>query len=223
MNAIDLIHAQMALECIGINDAGEMIRITGPNPDTIARLYVVHYGESYYAYPRYDLPVHVRRKLHELPAELAFHDREIVQTILGKDGACDDVFVGKSYVFPLTIDPRDYLDAIRLGEHHRTLIDAYDPRIDLSRGAIHAIIQDGRIVSTCESSRENEMAAEAWVRTLPEYRCQGYARQVTAAWAHNLQTQRKIPFYSHRWDNSSSQAVAQSLRLIEYQTFVAYN
>ncbi|MDQ2743099.1 MAG: GNAT family N-acetyltransferase [Chloroflexota bacterium] len=110
-----------------------------------------------------------------------------------------------------------------LNERHQALIEEYDPQIDLHRGAVYAIVQDGRIVSTCESSRENETADEAWVRTLPEYRRHGYARQVTEAWAHNLQQQDQIPFYSHRRDKLASQGVARRLQLIQYMDFVAYS
>ena len=59
--------------------------------------------------------------------------------------------------------------------------------------------------------------------TLPEFRRRGYARQVTAAWAHDIQQQDKVPFYSHRLSNLASQAVARSLGLIPFQTAVAYS
>jgi len=222
MNAIDLISTQMALECIGITVAGELIRIPGPNPDTIARLFVVQHDGNYAAYPRHDLAAHIRRKLHTLPPKTAFYQQGAVQAILEEDSRCDDIFVGKSCVFATTMTPDDYADVIRLDESHQRLIDEYDHRLVLSRGTVYAVIQHSHIVSTCESSRENETAGEAWVRTLPEYRRLGYARQTTAAWAHNLQQEGKIPFYSHRWDNLASQAVAQSLGAIQYQAFVAY-
>jgi predicted GNAT family acetyltransferase len=75
----------------------------------------------------------------------------------------------------------------------------------------------------CVSSRENEVAAEAWVETRPEHRRRGLARQVTAAWGHDLRRRGKIPFYSHRLENSASQAVARSLGLRQWKTEVAYS
>jgi predicted GNAT family acetyltransferase len=81
---------------------------------------------------------------------------------------------------------------------------------------------DGQIVSTCQSSRENDLAGEAWVRTLESYRRRGYARQVTAAWGSWLRQHGKTPYYSHRWDNLASQAVAQSLGLIQYIADAGY-
>src|SRR6266566_8602189 len=86
----------------------------------------------------------------------------------------------------------------------------------------HSYLMNGLIISTCQSSQENTSAAEAWVRTLPDFRKRGYARQVTAAWAYQLQQQGIIPFYSHRWDNTPSQAVARSLQLTLYVTEVGY-
>lgn len=79
MNALDLIKTQMALECIGLNVAGELTRVSGPNPDTIPRVYVVHYNQGYHAYLRHDLPEDAHRKLQALSAEVAFHDQEAVQ------------------------------------------------------------------------------------------------------------------------------------------------
>jgi len=73
-----------------------------------------------------------------------------------------------------------------------------------------------------ECKGENETAAEAWVQTLPEFRRRGYARQVTAAWAHDLLQIGKIPFYSHSMGNVASQGVARSLKLIPFVDSVSY-
>jgi RimJ/RimL family protein N-acetyltransferase len=110
---------------------------------------------------------------------------------------------GKSYIFPNTITPLDY------------------PDVEFSEAAA-CIVRDGEIVSSCQSSRENASAAEAWVFTHPDYRGRGYARQVTMAWGHRLQKQSKIPFYSHHRTNLASEAVARSLRMIQYITDVGY-
>ena len=83
-------------------------------------------------------------------------------------------------------------------------------------GEVFGMLADGQVVSTCESSREDKYAGEAWVRTLEPYRRRGYARQVTAAWGRWLQQHGRVPFYSHRAENLASRAVAQSLGLIEY-------
>jgi len=88
---------------------------------------------------------------------------------------------------------------------------------------VFAIVQDGRVVSSCRSVRENAQAGECYVFTEPEYRCRGYAQQTVIAWAHSLQTLGKLPFYSHEDNNWASQAVAQKLRLIPCFEVVSYN
>jgi predicted GNAT family acetyltransferase len=93
------------------------------------------------------------------------------------------------------------------------LIAAYDPELIDRPWPVFAIVEDGRIVSSCLSARENDSAGEAWVRTLPAHRRRGYAREVTAAWGADLARQGKIAFYSHRVDNPASAAVARSLGL----------
>lgn len=66
-------------------------------------------------------------------------------------------------------------------------------------------------------------AGEAWVRTLPQFRLRGYARQVTAAWASDLLERGKTAFYSHAIENTASGAVASSLGLNEFITGIAYS
>jgi RimJ/RimL family protein N-acetyltransferase len=79
---------------------------------------------------------------------------------------------------------------------------------------VHVIEQNGKIISACVSSRENEAAAESWVFTAPEHRRQGLALQVVTAWAGSVLRNGKIPFYSHAFENIASSKVAEKLRLI---------
>jgi len=130
--------------------------------------------------------------------------------------------VGASYTFPHTLTLSDYPDIIRLDGSDRNATERYESQVAGLKRPIYAIVLDERIVSTCTSSRENETAGEAWVRTLPEFRRHGFARQVTAAWAHGLQQQGKIPFYSHSSDNLASRALARSLRLVQFVAGVSY-
>jgi predicted GNAT family acetyltransferase len=96
------------------------------------------------------------------------------------------------------------------------VVRRYDQGLLESGKEAFAVLVDGEIVSTCESSRENEQAGEAWVRTLESFRRRGFARQVTAAWGHWLMQRGKVPFYSHVSANQASRAVAQSLGLVQY-------
>jgi RimJ/RimL family protein N-acetyltransferase len=79
---------------------------------------------------------------------------------------------------------------------------------------VYAIEYDGKIISACVSSRENEKAAESWVFTAPEHRGQGLALDVVSAWAGSVLQDGKIPFYSHAVANIASFKVADKLRLI---------
>ena len=222
MNAIQLINTHLELECIGVNSDGLLVRIPGPNPDDIARFYIAQHEGGYSAYFRHDLPRSIREQISVLTLETAFSDHDTVTHILAQDAPCADMYIGRSYIFPETLTPDGYPDAIRLNETHQALIEQYDPRVRVSRRAVYAIIVDGQIASTCESSRENSVSAEAWVRTKPEFRRRGFACQVTAAWAHNLQKQGKLPFYSHKCDNLASQSVAHGLGLVQYIADVGY-
>jgi GNAT superfamily N-acetyltransferase len=72
---------------------------------------------------------------------------------------------------------------------------------------------DGRIVSICHCARLAENGAEAGVWTDPDFRGQGHAAAVVAAWASLLAPTGRHLFYSTFRENRSSQRVAARLRL----------
>jgi GNAT superfamily N-acetyltransferase len=223
MDTIELIQAQLALECIGLNQDGLLIRVPGSNPDNIARVYVFQDEENYFLYFRHDLSSSIRGRIGALGPEVVFRNYEAVKALLAEDGPCTEMFVGRTYILSDPLDSRQFPDVVRLTEAHRPLIEAYHAGMDVTDRAVYAIIRDEMIASTCASARENEQAGEAYVYTVPEYRGRGYGRQVTAAWAYHLQEQGKIAFYSHAWDNRASRAVAQSLELQPCYACVNYS
>jgi len=79
-----------------------------------------------------------------------------------------------------------------------------------------AIVQEGCVVAVCASVCKNREAHEAGVETHPQFRRQGYAAQVVAAWATAVREQGSVPLYSTAWENKGSQAVAHTLGLIPY-------
>ncbi|MBZ0286582.1 MAG: GNAT family N-acetyltransferase [Anaerolineae bacterium] len=222
MNAEELIRIHLELECVGIDEDGDLYRIPCAAPDDLPRFYIAHYKEGYSRHFRQDLPAQLREQLLALMPDIALEDSEAVRIILAEDAPCHDFHTGKGYVFPDHLPVRLYPDATLLTETHRAFIECYAPGMNVADKAVYAVITGGQIVSTCESSRENEHAGEAWVQTLPAFRGRGYARQVTAAWANHLQQQDKIPFYSHKLNNLASQRVAQGLKLIQYITDAGY-
>lgn len=79
-----------------------------------------------------------------------------------------------------------------------------------------AVVEEGRAASVCRSVRVTREAHEAGVETLPEFRGRGYAVDATAAWARAVRLLGAEPLYSTSWENTSSQAVARKLRLVQY-------
>jgi GNAT superfamily N-acetyltransferase len=217
-----LVHTQMALECIGLDDEGLMVRLPGPDPDEIARVAAYWHGEDHLLLFGAGLPPAIREAIHALGPEIARRDTGAVKALLARDRPCNHVFAGQTYVWESAADPAQFPEGVRLTEAHRPLVEAYHPGMPLERRTVCGVIVDGQIVATCSSSRENERAGEAYVYTRPEGRGRGYGRQATAAWAYQLQEQGKLPFYSHRLDNLASRGVARSLNLQPCFRLVAY-
>jgi RimJ/RimL family protein N-acetyltransferase len=210
---VRLVHIQLAIECIGLNKDGFLIRIPGPDPDDIARVYVFKHKDGFNIYFRQDVPAFVREQVQALTPDRAFDDREAVKTILMADSPCAEVGTWQTYTFPDTLKPSQFPSVVRLDESHRALMERYHAGVDVTKRAIFGIIRDGMIVSTCSSVRENEQAGECYVYTVEPCRGRGYGKQVTTAWAHHIRQQGKIAFYSHALDNPASQAVARGLGL----------
>ena len=74
-------------------------------------------------------------------------------------------------------------------------------------------IQRDMVVSICHTPAVSERGAEAGVWTRPEFRGQGYAVAVTAAWATLARPSGRHLFYSTAGANVSSQRVAARLGL----------
>jgi hypothetical protein len=182
----------------------------------------VQHTAGYTMWLKHDLPVTLQITLRALPAEYAFHDHDAVIQMLAAYAPCKEVWQGIGYLFPQPRTPVAAPEVVRLTEAHRELIEQYASGMIVDKHAVFGIIADRRLVATCESSRENELGGEAWVQTLPEYRSRGYARQTTAAWAHNLQAQHKTPYYNQKHTNTASQALARSLGLQQFMADVSY-
>ena len=84
------------------------------------------------------------------------------------------------------------------------------------RTPIVALINDGHAVSVCFCARRTDVVAEAGVETAVEYRGQGFAPRVTAAWALTIRASGRVPLYSTSWTNHASLAVARKLGLMPY-------
>lgn len=224
MNVAELINLHLRLECKAVDQDGDLVPIPCPNPDPIPRFYIAQHADdgSYSRFVRHDVPRGLREALLRIDPEVALHDHARMKEFLAPYGACEEMHYGKSYICPEPFPEEEVADVVQLGEEHGELMAAYDPRMRLGGSAIFAVVAGGRIVSTCESAREDDRAAECWVRTLPEYRGRGYARQTTAAWVNHALAHGRVAFYSHRMDNVASDAVARSLGCAQFITDTAY-
>lgn len=81
---------------------------------------------------------------------------------------------------------------------------------------VFVVMDEGRIVSLCHSSRNTSVTAEAGVETLEGYRGRGYATAVVTAWARAVRAEGREPLYSTHWGNNASLALAGRLGLILY-------
>ncbi len=216
MDPLSLNRLHLSLECKGIDAANRVYRIPGPDPDPIHRVYVIRHAQGETFFFSADLQEKLRRKLLRIPARDYFDAPERIKAALAEGGLCEGMHIGRSYFFPPEISPRDFLGVTPVSRLDPEVVGRYDRGLRDSGKEAFAILVDGEIVSTCESSRENEQAGEAWVRTLEGFRRRGFARRVTAAWGYWLMQQGKVPFYSHVWENQASRAVAQSLGLVQY-------
>jgi hypothetical protein len=116
----------------------------------------------------------------------------------------------KTYVFPVHFSEIINRDVICFSKG--------DPKIQAFgfgglAEKVYAVEHEGKVVSACVSTREDENCGEAWVYTDPEYRNRGMARQVVGTWARNLIDSGKVPFYSHKLDNTASASLANALGL----------
>ena len=91
-------------------------------------------------------------------------------------------------------------------EEWNLLLDGiYDPWAVASIGE--------RVIAICHTARLADRGSEAGVWTDPDFRGQGHAAAVTAAWASLLAPSGRHLFYSTSADNRSSQRVAARLGL----------
>jgi hypothetical protein len=181
-----------------------------------------------------DLPAALATDLTALGSERSLSDPDaVLQLFSAHHTPCYTTWLGRTSRFPDDLDVALAEGAVALparldvyGERSPSGWYPNAPADPTVAGAFvprqFAIIAGGLVVATCESSRESRLAAEAWVRTLPNYRQRGYATRVTAAWARDARARGKEPFYSHHRDNMASAGVARALRLIPFLEDAGY-
>ncbi len=154
----------------------------------------------------------LERDLHETLAasfvRIEFPNIDPLRDILKKQNLQCGVGHYKTYVFP-SIPVHDE-DVLCLSRHDKKVKEF---GFDGFAEQVYAVEQDDKIVSACVSARENGTCGEAWVYTAPEYRQQGFAQRVVNAWAGSVIRAGKVPFYSHKIENTASANLAGRLKL----------
>ena len=187
----ELYAQQLELECKEILACGHLAEIPCDNPDGLAMVSVVRHLDGTPSAVRVREDVAAR-----LDPVLAGHrPEELLHISDGADLGGYRVrrdFAGRTGVFPRRPQASEYPDVSGLREGW-------------------VIRREGRAVAWAVSARENDFAAELGCETVSDYRRQGLARQVCAAWAAAVLDAGKTAFYSHQFDNHASAALAASL------------
>ena len=156
------------------------------------------------------LPVRLREEM-SVHHQASFPNIDALLNLLDSYGIRYKVGHYKTYVFPACYAEAD--------TSRVTCFQCNDPKIksfgfDQLADKVYAVEQDGVILSTCVSVRQNTKCAESWVFTASEHRGRGLAQLAVTAWAKNVMQDGIIPFYSHKIDNTASANLANKLRLI---------
>lgn len=137
--------------------------------------------------------------------------------VLSRDEAVRGTWSGPAYRFPPM--PAGAGGTVRVTTANASLLAARleDWMADVRAGSPMVVaVDEGSAVSLCCSVRMTDRAHEAGVETHPDFRGQGLAGRVVAAWAEWVRESGRTPLYSTSWDNAASRRVARKLGLVQY-------
>ena len=206
---IHYLHLQLRLEGKEIVDERFIREVQAVPGEEMPLLLIARLANgNVVAYTDETLSGDLQETLAAATGAIEFPDIDPLLTILKKHDMRLDVGHYKTYVFP-SMSHNDK-DVHSLSKTDRRVI-AFG--FDGFAEQVYVIERVDKVASACVSTRENETCGEAWVFTAPEYRHQGFAQKVVSAWAGNLLTAGKVPFYSHKADNMASSQLAGKLGL----------
>lgn len=142
------------------------------------------------------------------------HHLETFVRLLESDAPVQSLSSGLAYRFIEYEMPSNHVTAVT-EDNPETLHGGFEKLIEElpSWQPFVALVEKNQAVSVCRSVRITSEAHEAGVETLPEFRGNGYAKDVVSEWARLVRSNGATPLYSTSWENKASQAVAQKLRL----------
>ena len=141
------------------------------------------------------------------------------EALLAQQAPIERVGAGPAYCFPDEIEVLG--TTVLISENDRDLLRPFfEDWLDDVRECqpFAVLLQDGVAVSLCATVRTTARADEAGVDTHADFRGQGFAGQVGAAWAEGVRHLGRIPLYSTSWENTASQSVARKLGLGQFGT-----
>jgi GNAT superfamily N-acetyltransferase len=223
MRLPEIIQKYYAMDLEGVIITPDGLLLAGPQAhEQPQRVIALQHADGYSLLLRGDLPASLLTDLRRIPAEQAFHEHDSVTRLLVRHAPVTEIWTGLcKFVSPLDrsqIPPEPF----RLTEVQRALIDESNLQMNPEASTAYAILVDGHIATTCHSTRENAVGAEAYVYTRPEYRRCGLGAKAVLTWAFDLQQRGVIPFYNHHINNLASQALSESLGLPWFMSDTAW-
>jgi RimJ/RimL family protein N-acetyltransferase len=209
MDLLAYLHLQLRLEGKEIL-AGCLLRQVEMVPDEDVPLMLIAQladGESIAYYDERISP-DLQRELQAGLTTIRFPEIGLLRNVVEKVHLRFEMGHYKTYV--LRSRPASEADVLCLSKDDPKVMDF---GFDGFAQHVYAVERNGRLVSACVSTRENDRCGEAWVYTAPEYRGQGFAQKVVKAWARSLMEAGKVPFYSHKIENAASAHLAEKLGL----------
>lgn len=211
------------------DERGRIVQVNEPDGDVAPRFYLGRTSDGNIWRVRHDLPEVVVEELEALArSEPIPHDLreppmhlEAFKQALEAHAPVKEAGGGPEYCFPDEITPPAGIEAVRMTRANADVLHPhFDWMIQVLDGMppVFAVVQAGRAVSVCFSSRIPTQADQAGVETVEAYRGRGYVPAVVAVWAIAIRELGRIPLYSTSWGNLASQGVARKLGLRMFGT-----
>jgi RimJ/RimL family protein N-acetyltransferase len=211
MNPLEHLHLQLRLEGKEVL-AGTLLRQVEVVPgEDMPLMLIAHLADQrLVAYFDETLRPDLRIRLQERIPNIAFPNIEPLLTLLQQENI--PVEIGH---YRTSVIPESYVSFEDETVRRYLRSDPKDQATGFDGPAkeMFGIEKDGQIISSCLSTRENAHCGEAWVYTDENHRHQGLAQKVVSAWAASLLNVGKVPFYSHKIQNSASAKLAKRLLL----------
>ena len=211
MNPLDTLHLQLRLEGKEVIH-GNLLRQVEVIPDEETPLMLIAQLEDGQVVVYFDeaLQTELREDLTKQLFEFKFPNIDPISTFLQSRNIVFEVGHYKTYIFPEIYGTFND-EIVQRYSKSDSQVQAFG--FEGFAEQVYAIERDGKIVAACVSTRESNFCGEAWVFTDTEYRHKGLAQKVVSAWAMSLISAGKVPFYSHKIQNSASANLAKRLGL----------